>query len=131
MGTFSYIFIFFLQQVVNHPQNRGIISKLCDLTAPESVTSFRSRTIHFSCLLAFHLMHLNPVKLNVGTSRRLLVGTSATATRDISSASTSSSNSPSKTSWSPSRRKRSLRKKKKKAASNSTITAANAKKKLF
>merc|ERR1712079_831190 len=37
--------------VVNHPKNRGIISRLLDLTSPEALTSFQSRTIHWSSLM--------------------------------------------------------------------------------
>ena len=143
MQLFVYIFSLLLlsisQQVVNHPRNRGIISRLCDLTGPEAVSTFRSRTIQWSCLMALQLLHLSPVKIrqNVSSDRAVRIPRRSGSSASTTSSSTTSS--PSKALWSPSRKKKSKRKTKKKrggnqqrsSASTNAIDGSLAKKKLF
>merc|ERR1712045_392547 len=94
------------EQVVNHPRNRGIISRLCDLTGPEAVTTFKNQTIKWSCLMALQLLHLSPVKLrqNVSSTKS---DRAVRIRRDGSSSpsTTSTSSSPSKTSSSQKKKK--------------------------
>lgn len=96
------------QRVISHPSNREVISRLLDLTSPETLASFRSRTIHWSSLLALHLLHLCPVKL----TPRLPFSA-------IGNPPSSSSSSPSKRS-SPVRRFTGKKKKKKQQQSTSS-----------
>ena len=114
-----HLSFFYLQKVVNHPRNSGIISRLCDLTAPDAVTSFRSRTIQWSCLMALQLLHLSPVKgaLSPGKGATNAVKIK----RDGSSSTSSASSSPSKVFWSPSRKRMSKRKKKKRSAATKKL----------
>ena len=139
---FVYIFLInclpIFQQVVNHPRNRGIISRLCDLTGPEAVTTFRTQTIKWSCLMALQLLHLSPVKLrqNVSSTKSDRAVRIRRDGPSRSASTTSSSSSPSKTS--SSQKKKSKRKTKKRgqrsSATTSTTTNAagfSAKKKLF
>ena len=92
MGMLSETFVWGNFLLFRHPKNRGIISRLLDLTSPEAVASFRSRTIHWSSLMAVHLLHLCPVKLDPSSQRLGAVkGGSAS-----SSPSSSTSSSPSK-----------------------------------
>ena len=130
---FVYIFLINLlpifQQVVNHPRNRGIISRLCDLTGPEAVTTFRSRTIQWSCLMALQLLHLSPVKIRQNVSDRAVrIRRSVDGESSASTTSSSTTSSPSKALWSPSRKKKSKRKKKR---GRSSANTGSAKKKLF
>ena len=115
---FSLSFIF--QRVVSHPKNRGIISRLLDLTSPEAMVSFRSRTIHWSSLMAVHLLHLCPIKLNSNPSPRL-----AHAVKGSASSSSSSLSS------SPSKRRTSSAKRKRRTKRRSTATAATRKHLFF
>jgi len=85
--------------VVNHPRNRGIISRLCDLTGPEAVTTFKNQTIKWSCLMALQLLHLSPVKLrqNVSSTKSdRAVRIRRDGPSRSASTTTSSSSSPSK-----------------------------------
>ena len=118
---FSLCFIF--QRVVSHPKNRGIISRLLDLTSPEAVASFRSRTIHWSSLMAVHLLHLCPVKLDTSSSSPPRL---AHAVKGSASSSSSSSLSSS-----PSKRRTSSAKRKRKTKRRSTATAATRKHLFF
>lgn len=122
---FSFIF----QRVVSHPKNRGIISRLLDLTSPEAVVSFRSRTIHWSSLMAVHLLHLCPVKLDSGFSQDASKRLARCAVKGSASSSTSTPTSVSRVS-SPSKRKTSSRKRRSKRRS-STATAATRKHLFF
>ena len=127
---FSLSFIF--QRVVSHPKNRGIISRLLDLTSPEAMVSFRSRTIHWSSLMAVHLLHLCPVKLeNTGFSARERLA--RCAVKGSASSSSSTPTSVSRVS-SPSKRKNrtsSAKRKKRSKRRSSTATAATRKHLFF
>ena len=126
---FSLSFIF--QRVVSHPKNRGIISRLLDLTSPEAMVSFRSRTIHWSSLMAVHLLHLCPVKLDSGFSQDASKRLARCAVKKGSaSSSTSTPTSVSRVS-SPSKRKTSSAKRKRRSKRRSSTATAATRKHLF
>ena len=123
--------LFIFQRVVSHPKNRGIISRLLDLTSPEAVVSFRSRTIHWSSLMAVHLLHLCPVKLDSGFSQDASKRLARCAVKKGSaSSSTSTPTSVSRVS-SPSKRKTSSAKRKRRSKKRSSTATAATRKHLF
>ena len=126
--------LFIFQRVVSHPKNRGIISRLLDLTSPEAVVSFRSRTIHWSSLMAVHLLHLCPVKLDSGFSQDASKRLARCAVKKGSaSSSTSTPTSVSRVS-SPSKRKNrtsSAKQKRRSKRRSSTATTATRKHLFF
>merc|ERR1711971_1535206 len=118
------------ERVVSHPKNRGIISRLLDLTSPEAVVSFRSRTIHWSSLMAVHLLHLCPVKLDSGFSQDASKRLARCAVKGSASSSTSTPTSVSRVS-SPSKRKTSSAKRKRRSKRRSSTATAATRKHLF
>ena len=125
-----FLSLFIFQRVVSHPKNRGIISRLLDLTSPEAMVSFRSRTVHWSSLMAVHLLHLCPVKLDSGFSQDASKRLARCAVKGSASSSSSTPTSISRVS-SPSKRKTSSAKRKRRSKKRSSTATAATRKHLF